>query len=94
MTEFVVFCFVSIIVVVFTGATVALFVLLFVNPNGDYSTLTNAMTDVMNTLIGALIGFIAGKGQGKADAQEEQEKRRDQEKKVQEQSLKVGVDGP
>jgi uncharacterized membrane protein YeaQ/YmgE (transglycosylase-associated protein family) len=81
MTDFVVFCFVSIVAIILVGAVIGLFVDAVMDPDGDRSSLLNALSDITTTLIGALIGFIAGKGTGHAEAQEEQQKRTAEEEK-------------
>jgi len=72
MTDFVVFCFVSIVVVVLLLSAVGLFVLTFADPGRDTSQIVGILADIMTTLIGALVGFIAGKGSGRAEVHDEQ----------------------
>jgi hypothetical protein len=98
MTDFVVFCFVSIVVIILLVATVGLFVNTLTDPEGDRSALTNALSDIVTTLIGALVGFIAGKGSGKSEAHEEQNQREllekqrllDQEERIKARGGKLG----
>lgn len=71
MTDFVVFCFVSIVFITLLTSVVALFIDVLVNPDHDRSALINVISDTMTTLIGALIGFVAGKGTGRAEVHEE-----------------------
>ena len=80
MTDFVVFCFVSIVTLTLISTAVALIVLTFINPDRDTNQIVGILADVMTTLIGALVGFIAGKGSGKAEAHEEQAEERRQER--------------
>jgi len=78
MTDFVVFCFVSIVTLILMATAGVLFVASFVDPDGDRSMVTNQMADILTTLIGALIGFIAGKGQGRSEVHDEQAEHRRQ----------------
>jgi len=82
MTDFIVFAFVSIVAFVILAATVGLFIDMIVDPEGDRSSLVNAIADIVTTLVGALVGFLAGKGQGHVEAREAQdaaeERRREQ----------------
>ena len=71
MTDFVVFCFVSIVTITLILTAVSLVVFAFVDPNRDTSQIVGILADVMTTLIGALVGFIAGKGSGKAEVHDE-----------------------
>lgn len=80
MTDFVVFCFVSIVTAVLLASAVGLIIASFVDPDGDRSQTVNSLTDILTTLIGALIGFIAGKGQGRSEVHEEQAEQRRQDK--------------
>ncbi len=66
-TEYVVVVFVVTVASILVISTLALIVLAAINPDRDYSTLTNSLLDIVTTVIGALIGFIAGKGQGRAE---------------------------
>jgi hypothetical protein len=75
MTEFVVFCFVSIVALILTLTTVFTLVLQAMNPDRDYSATTGTLTDILTTIIGALIGFIAGKGSGRAEMFDEARER-------------------
>jgi hypothetical protein len=84
MTDFVVFCFVTIVTIVLVTAVVGLFIDAILDPEGDRSSLISALADITTTLIGALVGFIAGKGQGHVEAraaQDEREERRREESK-------------
>ena len=72
MTDFVVFAFVSIVVIILSTTVVGLLVLAIVQPDVDRSTLVGSLVDIMTTIIGALIGFIAGKGQGRSEVHDEQ----------------------
>lgn len=81
MTDFVVFAFVSIVVTILLMATVGVFISSIVDPEGDRSSLINALADICTTLIGALVGFIAGKGQGHAEAREAEDERKRQSKR-------------
>jgi uncharacterized membrane protein len=72
MTDFVVFAFVSIVVMVLFVSVVGVLVLAIVQPETDRSTLVNSLVDIVSTLIGALVGFIAGKGQGRSEVHDEQ----------------------
>jgi hypothetical protein len=80
MTDFVVFCFVSIVTTILLASAAGLFVAAIVDPDGDRSVVVNQLTDILTTLIGALIGFIAGKGQGRSEVHEEQAEQRRQDK--------------
>lgn len=79
MTDFVVFCFVTIVAIILVTAVVGVVVDGVVNPDSDQATIVNALSDITTTLIGALIGFIAGKGSGKAEAQDEERDRKDRD---------------
>lgn len=79
MTDFVVFCFVTVVSLTLLASVAALIVWIIVDPGGDRSALTNSLTDILTTIIGALIGFIAGKGQGRSEVHEEQAEQRRQE---------------
>jgi len=72
MTDFVVFAFVSIVVIIMSTTVIGLLVLAIVQPDVDRSTLVGSLVDIMTTIIGALIGFIAGKGQGRSEVHDEQ----------------------
>ena len=72
MTDFVVFCFVTVVSVFLIGTGTTLLVFAFLNPKQDFSQVLNVLFDIMTTLIGSLIGFIAGKGQGRSEVREEQ----------------------
>ena len=72
MTDFVVFAFVSVVVIILTATVVGLLVLAVVQPDVDRSTLVGSLVDIVTTIIGALIGFIAGKGQGRSEVHDEQ----------------------
>jgi len=72
MTDFVVFCFVSIVVIILSTTVIGLLVLAIVQPDVDRSKLVGSLVDIMTTIIGALIGFIAGKGQGRSEVHDEQ----------------------
>lgn len=71
MTDFVVFCFVSIVALLLLVAGVGVSILAFTNPDRDTSTTVSALADIVTTLIGALVGFIAGKGSGRQEVQDE-----------------------
>jgi hypothetical protein len=71
MTEFVIFCFVSIVVFSLGLSVIGLFIFEIINPDEDRSVVIGTLSDIINTIIGALIGYLAGKGQGKAEAQDE-----------------------
>jgi hypothetical protein len=73
MTDFVVFCFVSIVAIILVTAVFGVLLDAVLRPNNDRSTVVNALADITTTLIGALVGFIAGKGSGHAEAREEQQ---------------------
>lgn len=85
MTEFVVFCFVTVVVLMLIGTTAALVALAIIDPEGDRGALVNILTDTMNTIIGALIGFVAGKGQGRSEVHDEQAQERREEREFQRQ---------
>ena len=71
MTDFVVFCFVSIVALLLFLSAGVVAVLAFTDPDGDRSQITGQLADILTTLIGALIGFIAGKGQGRSEVHDE-----------------------
>ncbi len=70
MTDFVVFSFVSIVVVMLVGGVTAFIVLSFKDPDRDMSRGIAIFSDITTSLISALVGFLAGKGSGAADAKE------------------------
>ncbi|HEY9377371.1 MAG TPA: hypothetical protein VIQ02_09780 [Jiangellaceae bacterium] len=71
MTDFVVFCFVTIVAFILIGAMLSVMILEIRDPDTDTSSITAALADITTTLIGALVGFIAGKGAGKAEVHDE-----------------------
>jgi len=75
MTDFVVFCFITIVAIILVTAVAGVFISAVLNPEGDRSALVSALGDITTTLIGALVGFIAGKGQGHAEAREQEDER-------------------
>ena len=76
MTDFVVFCFVSVVTSILLLVGVALAILAFTDPDRDTSQSIGILADIMTTLIGALVGFIAGKGSGRSEVHEEQAEER------------------
>lgn len=70
MTDFVVFAFVTIVVLMLMG-TLATVIVLTVTTERDLSQIQGTLSDIVNTLIGALVGFIAGKGQGRSEVHDE-----------------------
>lgn len=79
MTDFVVFCFVSIVAFILCAATLGVFADAILDPKGDRSGLIGALADICTTLIGALVGFVAGKGAGATEARESEDERRRQD---------------
>jgi hypothetical protein len=70
MTDFVVFSFVTIVVIMLVGGVSAFIILSFKDPDRDMSRGIAIFSDITTSLISALVGFLAGKGQGAAEAQE------------------------
>lgn len=85
MTDFVVFCFISIVTFVLVSAVLGMLLSVIFNPEGDRATIIAILADITTSLISALVGFIAGKGQGHAEAAEE---RRVEEKERHEEVMK------
>lgn len=76
MTDFVVFCFVTIVAIILITGVFGVMIDAVIRPDHDRSAVVNALADITTTLIGALVGFIAGKGSGHAEAREEQQAER------------------
>jgi len=70
MTDFIVFSFVTIIVIILLSAAATLVLLAIFRPDVDNARLVTILADVTTSLIAALVGFLAGKGQGRSDAEE------------------------
>jgi hypothetical protein len=82
MTDFVVFCFVSIVVVLLFLSAATIAIISVTDPGRDQSAVVNAISDIITTLIGALVGFIAGKGSGRAEVHDEQAELKRHEKEI------------
>jgi heme/copper-type cytochrome/quinol oxidase subunit 3 len=70
MTDFIIFCFVSIvmIVILISGVTVAIIAIFY--PNRDISAAIQILGNILTTLLGVVFGFIGGRAYSKVENKE------------------------
>jgi hypothetical protein len=71
MTDFILFCFISIvmIVILISGITVGIIAIFY--PNRDISAAIEILGNILSTLLGVVFGFIGGRAYGKVENKSE-----------------------
>lgn len=74
MTDFVVFCFVSVVIIIIVISTVSTAIIVIFYPDRDVSTAVQILSSILTTLLGALFGFMGGRGYNKVEHKEKESK--------------------
>lgn len=71
MPDFIVFCFISVVVIILLLATTGIILIAIFDPERDQSTAIKVLGNVLTTLVGALLGYLARKGSERTEQEKE-----------------------